>query len=109
MNAIGTFLQVGILWFIITLFTRSTNSSQSLNETWIVVIGMLIVSFLSRLLLGAILGPFTVIVEIAALYLLVDKVCGTSRKVTVKICAWYLGVSFLFGLFFALLSVWAHS
>jgi hypothetical protein len=104
MNVIGIFLQVGILWFLITLFTRSTSSSQSLNETWIVVIGMLIVSFLSRLLLGGILGPFTAIIEVAALYLLVDKVCGTSRKVTIKICAWYLGISFLFGLFFAMLS-----
>lgn len=109
MNVIGTFLQVGILWFLITLFTRSTNSSQSLNETWIVIIGMLMVTFLTGLLLGGVLGPFTAIIDIAALYLLVDKVCGTSRKVTIKICAWYLGISFLFGLFFALLSTWAHS
>lgn len=104
MNVIGLFLQVGILWFLITFFTRSTNSSQSLNETWIVVIGMLIVSVLSRLLLGGILGPFTAVINIAALYLLVDKVCGTNRKVTIRICACYLAVSFLFGLFFALLS-----
>ncbi|HEY1121685.1 MAG TPA: hypothetical protein VGE67_08800, partial [Haloferula sp.] len=67
MNVFGTFLQVGILWFLITLFTRSTSSSQSLTETWIVVIGMLIVSFLTRLLLGAILGPFTLLINIAAL------------------------------------------
>lgn len=104
MNVIGIFLQVGILWFLITLFTRSTSSSESLNETWIVVFGMLIVSFLTRLLLGGILGPFTVVINIAALYLLVDKVCGTSRKVTVRICAWYFGISFLIGLFFAMIS-----
>lgn len=104
MNVFGTFLQVGILWFLITLFTRSTSSSQSLTETWIVVIGMLIVSFLTSLLLGAILGPFTLLINIAALYILVDKVCGTSRKVTIRICAWYLGISFLFGLLFAVIS-----
>lgn len=103
MNVFGTFLQVGILWFLITLFTRSTSSSQSLTETWIVVIGMLIVSFLTRLLLGAILGPFTLLINIAALYILVDKVCGTSRKVTIRICAWYLGISFLLSLLFAVI------
>lgn len=103
MHIIGTFLSVGILWFLITLFTRSTSSTQSLTETWIVVIGMLIVGFVSRLLLSGILGPFTLVVDIAALYLLVDKVCGTSRKVTIKICAWYFGISFLIGVFFALL------
>ncbi|MCW1883658.1 hypothetical protein OKA04_02890 [Luteolibacter flavescens] len=106
MNVIGLFLQVGILWFLITLFTGSTSSSRSLTETWIVVIGMLIVSFLVRLLLGGILGPFTFVIEIAALYLLVDKVCGTRRNVTIRICAWYLGISFLFSLFFAMISRW---
>jgi hypothetical protein len=104
MQVIGLFLQVGILWFLITLFTRSTNANQSLNETWIVVFGMLIVGFVSRLLLSPFLGPFIVIIDVTALYLLVDKVCGTSRKTTIRICAWYFGISILIGLFFALLS-----
>jgi len=104
MNIFGTFLSVGILWFLITLFTRSTSSSKSLNETWIVVFGMLIVSFLSRLLLGGLLGPFTIIVNIAALYLLVDKVCDTDRRTTIKICVWYFGLSLLIGLCLAALA-----
>ncbi|BCX47502.1 hypothetical protein HAHE_14100 [Haloferula helveola] len=104
MHIISTFLSVGILWFLITLFTRSTNASQSLTETWIVIIGMLIVGFISRLLLSGVLGPFTVIIDIAALYLLVDKVCGASRGVTIRICAWYFGLSFLISIFFAMLS-----
>lgn len=104
MNTFGTFLSVGVLWFVITLFTRSTDSSQSLRETWIVVIGMLVVSLLSRLLLAGILGPFTVVVNIAALYLLIGKVCGESRRTTIKICAWYFGISFLIGLFSLLFS-----
>ena len=104
MQIIGLFLQVGILWFLITLFSRSTNSSQTLTETWIVVIGMLVVGVLTRWFLSGFLGPFTVIIDIAALYLLVDKVCGTSRKVTIKICGWYFGVSFLMALFFAVIS-----
>lgn len=104
MPIIGLILQVGILWFLITLFSRSTNSSQALTETWIVVIGMLIVGILTRLFLSGRLGPFTAIIDIAALYWLVDKVCGTSRKVTFKICGWYFGISFLISLFFAVLS-----
>ena len=65
---------------------------------------MLIVSLLSKLLLGGIVGPFTVIINILALYLLIDKVCGTSRKTTIKICAWYFGISFLIGLLSLLLA-----
>jgi hypothetical protein len=104
MNAFGTFLSVGLLWFLITFFTRSTDASQSLRETWIVVIGMLIISLLSRLFLAGILGPFTAIINIAALYLLIDRVCGMNRRTTIKICAWYLGISFLIGLLSLLLS-----
>lgn len=104
MDIIGTFLAVGILWFLITWFTSSTNSSHSLNLTWIVVIGMLIVGMLTKFFLSGILGPFTVIVDIAALYFLVDKVCETSQRITVRICAWYLGLSFLISLVFKLIA-----
>lgn len=104
MSIIGTFLSVGILWFLITFFSRSTSSTQSLTETWIVIIGMMIVNLLSRWLLGGILGPFTLLISVAALYFLVDKVCGTPRKATIKICAWYFGLSFLINIFFSLIS-----
>jgi hypothetical protein len=104
MNSVGVLISVAILWFLITLFTRSTSSSQSLTETWIVVIGMLMVGMLSRWLLEDLLGPFTFVVNVVALYFLVDKVCGTSRAVTIRICAWYFGLSLLIGLFFQLIA-----
>lgn len=104
MSIIGTFLSVGILWFLITFFSRSTSSTQSLTETWIVVIGMMIVNLLCRWLLGGILGPFTLIVSIVALYFLIDKVCGTPRNITIRICLWYFGLSFLINVFFSLIS-----
>lgn len=97
MNVFGLFFQVGILWLLITIFTESTNSSQSLRETWIVIIGMMMVGTLNRWLLYAHLGFFTVVLEIAALYNLIDKVCGVSQKATLKICGWYLGLSILVG------------
>ena len=100
MNIFGTFISVAVLWFLITLFTRSTSSSRNLNEAWIVVIGMLIVRFVLRHLLGGVLGLFTIVLEIGALYLLVDKICGTSRATTIRICVWYFVVSFLINLFF---------
>jgi uncharacterized membrane protein YuzA (DUF378 family) len=72
---------VGILWFLITLFTGSTDSSRSLRETWIVIIGMLIVGLLARFMLAALLGDLEILIDIvallidiAALYVLVDKV-----------------------------------
>jgi hypothetical protein len=77
----GLFFQVGILWFLITLFTGSTDSSRSLRETWIVIIGMLIVGLLARFMLAALLGDLEILIDIvallidiAALYVLVDKV-----------------------------------
>ena len=104
MNIFGTFLQVGILWFLITLFTGQTNSNVSLTETWIVMIGMMIVGLLSRVILAPFLGPFVVLIDVGALYLLVDKVCGTARKTTLKICGWYLGISFVLALVSLLIS-----
>lgn len=95
MGLFGLFLQVGILWFLITLFTGSTNSDQSLRETWIVVIGMLIVGLLTRFLLPGVLGFASVLINVVALYVLVDKVCGASRKATIRICVWYFGITFL--------------
>ena len=98
MSIVNLFLQIGVLWFLITFYSRSTNSSSTLRETWIVVIGMLIVGLFSRLLLGGILGPFTGIPSLIALYILVDKVCGLSRKVTIKICVIYVVIMVLFGI-----------
>ena len=92
----GLFIQVGILWFLITLYSNSTNSSTSLRETWIVILGVAIVGILSRLLLGGILSPLLLgILPLVALYFLVDKVCGLSQRNTIKICAWYLLISIL--------------
>lgn len=104
MGIFSLFIQVGILWFLITLFTGSRNSSQSLRETWIVIIGMMIIGILSRLLLGGILGPLLILVDIVTLYFLVDKVCEESQKTTIKICAWYFGLSLLIGLAFSVLA-----
>ena len=98
MHTFGILLQLGILWFLITLFTDSTNSSQSLRETWIVLFGVMLVGLLSRLFLGDLIGPFTAIIEIAVLYLLIDKVCGTDRRSTLNICGWYLLISILINL-----------
>lgn len=89
------FIQVGVLWFLITLYSGSHNSSASLRETWIVIIGVAIVSMLSRMLLGGVIGPLAGLVSLAALYVLVDKVCGLSRRNTIKICVWYLAVMIL--------------
>ena len=98
MSVIGTFLSVAILWFLITLFTGTRDSSQSLRETWIVVCGVGIVGILSRFLLVHILGPFTALLQIAVLYFLVDWACGCSRKATIKICAYYTATCALISL-----------
>jgi hypothetical protein len=95
--------QVSLLWFLITLFTRQTNSSQSYTESIIVIIGYIVASILVSLLLGNLLGIFTIFVTGVLLYFIIDKVCGTSRRDTIKICAWFLGIIFLVNLGFGLL------
>lgn len=104
MQVIKIFLEVGVLWFLIALFTRSTDSNRSLREAVIVVFGMLFVRAATLLLqLRGSLPPLALIIEIAALYLLVDKVCGCSLKTTVKICGWYIGASIVFAIVGSLL------
>jgi hypothetical protein len=105
MYVINLFLQVGVLWFLITFYSRSTNSSSTLRETWIVIIGMIIVGFFSRLLLGGLLGPFTGILSLIALYFLVEKICDLSRKSTIKICVFYVVIMILFGIVGSILAM----
>jgi len=100
----GTFLSVAVLWVLIYIFTDCSDSSQSFGEAWIVVIGLRIARYFSALLLDGLLGPFSVVINIVALYLLVAIVCGTTWKITIKICAWYLGMSYLVGILSLLLA-----
>lgn len=90
MMVIGTFIDLGILWFLIVLFTGSIDAEQSYRETWIVIFGVMTVGLVFRSLLGdALATPF----QLVALYYLVDWWCGTDRRTTLKICAWYLVAS----------------
>jgi hypothetical protein len=104
MILIDVLIPAAILWFLITLFTRSRNSSRTLTETGIVVIGMLMVGLLTRWFLSDFIGLLTSAVNVVALYFLVDKVCGTSRAITIRICVWYFVISFFIGLFFRLMA-----
>ena len=100
---IGIIIQFGILWFLITFYTRQTNNHVSSQEAKIVLIGLLFVTLLNRFLLVDYLGLLVLPIEILALYMLVDKVCGTSRRVTIRICIWYLVAMFIVnGMFYAL-------
>lgn len=93
MTAIGTFLDLGLLWFLITLFTGSIDAERSFRETWIVVFGVMIVGLVARSLLGDSLRPLATPIQLVALYFLVDWSCGTDRRTTLKICGWYLVAS----------------
>ena len=105
MFILNILLQVGVLWFLITFYSRATKSSSTLRETWIVVIGVFIVGVISRFLLGWILGSFTGIISLIALYFLVDKVCGLSRKITIKICVFYTIIMVILGVIWKILTL----
>ncbi|BDS07451.1 hypothetical protein NT6N_24910 [Oceaniferula spumae] len=105
MGIFGILVQVGILWFLITFYSRSTNSSATLSETWIVVLSMLAIGFVARLLLSGILGPFVGILPIIALYFLIDKVCGLPQRATIKICVYYVLIVILIGVANAILMI----
>lgn len=104
MDTFAALISVTILWFLITLFTRSTNSSQTLTESWIVVIGMLIANLLIKLLLGGLPVLIGRILSVIILYFMVDKICGTSKQTTMRICIWYFVISALISLFFRMLA-----
>jgi|GEM_PF-3193010 len=36
---------------------------------------------------------FSLVFQAGLLWFLIDKVCGTAQKTTVKICAWYFGIT----------------
>lgn len=93
MTSIGTLLDLGILWFLIVVFTGSIDADQSYRETWIVIFGVMIVGMAFRSLLGDSLRPLATPFQLVALYYLVDWSCGTDRRTTLKICGWYLVAS----------------
>lgn len=67
------------------------------------VFGMMIVNLVLMLLFRGGLAPVALVLDIAALYLLVDKVCASNRTTTFKICGWYIGFRLLLALLSALL------
>ena len=97
MTSVGTFLDLGILWSLIVLFTGSIDEEQSYRETWIVIFGVMIVGIVFRSVLSESLRPLATPFQLVALYYLVDWSCGTDRKTTLKICGWYLVASLATG------------
>lgn len=93
MTSVGTFLDLGILWFLIVLFTGSMEAVQSCRETWIVIFGVMIAGIVFRSLLGDSLRPLATPFQLVALYCLVGWSCGADRRTTLKICGWYLVAS----------------
>jgi hypothetical protein len=93
MTSIDTFLDLGILWFLIVYFTGSIDADQSYRETLIVIVGVMIVGLVFRSLLGDSLRPLATPFQVVALYFLVDWSCSTDRRTTLKICGWYLVAS----------------
>jgi hypothetical protein len=93
MIAIGTFLDIGILWLLIVLFTDAIDAEGSYRETWIVIIGVKAVGLASSLLLAVSMRQLVIPFQLVALYFLLDWSCGTDRRTTLKICGWYLVAS----------------
>lgn len=99
-------LQLGLLWFLITLFTRQTDSRQSFRES-LIVLGLYLLGSIVLKVLAAVIaipGWLVIVPQIGLLYLLLDKVCGNATGVTIRICAWFFGLSLLFGLCLRLIS-----
>ena len=92
---LGILINLGVLWFLITFFTGSTNSDQSLRETIIVIFGVGIVQMVCGLALPGGFELLSIPVSLGALYFLVGWSCETDRRTTIKICAWYMLVALL--------------
>jgi len=103
MSTFGTFLDLGILWFLITLFTGSIDSERSFREAWIVAFGVKIIGFVCHAILDKAWAPLSVVVELGVLYFLVERVCETERRATLKICGWYLAICLALGIAFQML------
>jgi hypothetical protein len=104
MTGIGTFINLGVLWFLNTLFTGSIDAERSYRETWIVWFGVALAGLVGRGILGDSLGPHAFIIQTVALYFLVGWCCDTERRVTLKITGWYFVLSAALSLVFYLLS-----
>ena len=53
-----------------------------------------ILRWILRFTLVPFIAPFTVFIEMVALYFLVTKICELDRRRTLRICYWYVGILF---------------
>ena len=86
----GIFLNLGVLWVIVILFTESTDAERSYLEVWVVIFGVLLAGLFATFLLPSGFEVLGVVAQAIALFFLVEWSCGTDRRATWKICGTYL-------------------
>lgn len=90
MMALNIWIELGLLWWLITYFTGSLDAGESYREAWIVIFGVMLVSLVANAALGEAGGIFALPLKVLALYYLIGWACDTDRKTTRRICGWYL-------------------
>jgi hypothetical protein len=102
---IGLGISLTLLWILIALFNKSGHPELDQREAQIVVMGVAIVGIIAWLLFGRIFRPAPALLQLVALFILVERVCETDRPTTIRICGYYLLVLFVLHFILRLLTM----
>lgn len=94
----STGIELCLLWLLIVIFTKSTNSGRSRYQAGIVAFGTIIPALVLALLLIPYYGkqtmPFIRLFQVFILYFLIRKTCYLSRSAALHLCTWFVVLVF---------------
>jgi len=104
----ATALEGCLLWLLIVIFTKSTNSQRSEDQAGIVMFGTIIPAAVLALLIIPSFGkqtiPFIRLFQIFLLYFLLRKTCYLSRGAALHLCTWFIALVIVGGYIWEYLS-----
>ncbi len=99
----GIVISSGVLWFLISYFTRGTEGGA--KKAFGIILIVMMCNFVLAFTLTPIIGGFSSLISIAVLYFSVEWICDTSRRNTLWITGCYFVIMLIIGVVSAILSV----
>ena len=84
-------LSAGILWLLLIVFHEGTSFEVQERNTLIIIGVVCLVGRISALLLPSGWGVLGLLFQVAALYLIIDRLCGYSTRTILKIMISFFG------------------
>lgn len=100
---IGIVISTGVLWFLISYFTRGTEGGA--QKAFGIIMIVTVSQIFARIILVPFLGGFASLITLPILFFSIEWICDTTRRNTWWITCCYFVTMILIGLVSALLKM----